>query len=351
MKVDQFAAGFTPLMERADAGGSGAADPGGAGDGSQPSGAGTEVVDAGGEGAADGHDAVGEDALEDLLTDDDDPTEDETGRTRTPEDRLKAVAKKNRKLRKQLAKLLPLGKRLQGVDLDDLMTRARNYDSLDRTIRANPKLRARIYGGDADEEPTTRRLAPVADPGFDESTLPFDANETPTNRYFADLAKANHELNLTVKQLAGRLDTVDGRDTQRTERDEKSRWDAAENAAMARIKLKSVRTTFHDSLIGAFTSRAAHGRSPQFVIDHYLKQYEEDGLLTPQEAAKAGAAAAAAAGTPPAAAAPSRAAAQQRIAEGNRGLPRTVAPPGSPAPARTGRESLADVNKRIRRLA
>ena len=70
-----------------------------------------------------------EESLEDLLADDeDDDTDDSGGQRQDP--RYSKLAKKNRKMRRQLAKALPLVKRLEGLNLDDLITSQRQLELL-----------------------------------------------------------------------------------------------------------------------------------------------------------------------------------------------------------------------------
>lgn len=323
-----------------DAGGLGGADPGDGGDGSQPLDD-PAADDADPDGAA-GGDAAREDALEDLLIDDD---EEEHGQDRPHQDRIKALAAKNRKLRKRLAKVLPQVERYKGVDVDDLRVRASRADQLEEALRANPRLRARLFGEEEDAPARSARHAPAPeDADFDESTLPFDANETPTNRYFANLAKQNHTLQRTVRQLAERVTQMDGRDQSRTEATTRGQWRTAIDAAAEHITSKGVRTLFKDAVTAAYQLGGNAGKyTPQQIINHYLKALEID----PSQA-QAAARAAATAGRP----GTTPGADRQRIAERNRTLPRTVAPSGTPAPARSGRgERLYDVHKRVRHAA
>lgn len=343
-KVAYFATGFAPLMDAPDAGGAGGdADPDGQGDGSQPPDDGADLGDGSQHASGDPAHAGDDDE------DDDDEDEFADDEVPTPE-RWKKVTSKLRKQNRRVKKLQPVAQRHrelkeQGLTLDDLLVKARNYDSLDATIRGNKKLARAIYGGDAEDEPTTGRQsrnAPAVDEEFDESKLPFDPNANEANRYFANMAKQNFELQRELKKLAERQNQMDGRDTQRTVREEQGQWKTTIDATLKHIKDDGIRTVLSDALVAAFHARKSHGKTPQQVVDHYLKVLK----VNPQEAAKAGAAAAAAAGNKPGAT--GRQATQQRIAEGNRTLPRTVAPTGTPAPARTGKERLSDVHKRLR---
>jgi hypothetical protein len=340
-KVAYFTGGFAPLLDAADAGGAGGgADLGGGGDDSQSSDASADGEDAGDEGVASaGDEPAREEALEDLLLDDE---EDDNQAARPAEERIKALAKKNRKIRKQLAKLLPLSKRLQGVDLDDLVLSKRQYEQLAAQIRDNPRLRA-LFNGDA-EEPATERRTPateVVEEQFDEKVLPFDPNENPTNRYFANLAKENFETRKLLKQLQGRLDGVDGREQQRSESQVREVWKSTIVSAAAHIEDEGVRDLFKDALAAAYRDPEVRKKyTPQQLVSHYLAKLKVD----PSEAAKANKAAAktATATTPV-----RTAATQARIAEQNKTLPRTVAAGGSPAPARSNRPTLTSLRKQI----
>jgi len=266
----------------------------------------------------------------------------------TPE-RFKKVTAKLKKLSRRDRRFAPIRQRLKdladrdGVSLDDLVLTQREYARLQSQIAANPKMRA-LFSSDGDDEPAeTRRPKAKVEPTdvFDEKTLPFDPNETDANRYFANLAKDNHELKQTVQRLVARVEAMDGRDVARTEASEKSQWKSAIDAAAAQLDDEFTRTLFKDAMVGAYQSRREHHRSPQEIIAHYLK-----GKVSKKQADSATAAATAATRRPGA-----PGAAAQRIAEHNRTLPRTVAPPGTPAPARTSKERVADVNRRIRQGA
>lgn len=337
-KVTYGTGGFAPFMDAVDAtGAGGGADLSDAGDGSQPSGDAVADEGAGDEGAAAGDDAGREEALEDLLLD-----EDEDGQAeRSHEERLKAVAKKNRKLKRQLAKLLPLSERLKGVDLDRLVARAQQYDDLSAQIRSNPKLRALIHG-DADE-PEKGRRTPAAEPEeqFDESKLPWDPNESPVNRRMTDMARESFELRKQLKQLQARIDGVDGRETARTEAQVRDTWKTTILSATAQIKDDGVATVFRDVMIAAYENPKVRGKyTPQQLVSHYLKVLK----INPAEAAKANAAAAK---TGNGNGAVRTAATQQRIAEQNKSLPRTVATNGSPAPARSDKPTLGSLRKQV----
>jgi hypothetical protein len=277
-----------------------------------------------------------EESLDELIVGEDDDED----RTQPHEVRIKKLSAKNRKLQRRLMREADKAKRYDGLDdPDTVRVRLREAAQLKDLIHNNPELRALLQqGGKPKEEPTRR---PDAEPEFDEAALPFDPNENPANRYFADLAKTNHALVRKVAALEGRINQVDGRDVARTEASAWQEWNAATDAALAQVADDGVRLLLKDQMTAAWT---LHGKTKQYTHQHILNHYLTGPLkkfLKPAEAARATAAAAASATT-------RTTAEQQRIAERNRGLPRTVAPSGTPAPARSGGERLADVARRIR---
>lgn len=339
--------GFAPLMDAPETvGASGSPDPVDGGDGLPPS----EV---------DIDPAAGDEPTRAATTDDDDEDDDDPDlredaevspeRVKRMAAKLKKLNRRDRSFRVERARLREL--RDQGVTLDDLIHGNRQHRALAEQIANNPALK-RLVTGDTAEDEAARREPPARvepeDPEFDESSLPFDPNENDANRYFANMAKQNHELQRAAKKLTARLDQIEGKDvaraaeeTKRAELAEKSTWKGAIDAAAKTIEDETVRTLFKDAVAAAYQNRQRHGKSVNEIIAHYLK-----GKLAPGQAKAANDAAAKV--TKTAAPAPQRTAAtQQRIAEQNKTLPRTVAPAGSPASARTGKESLVDVRRRL----
>lgn len=331
--------GATVLLAPAD----GAADAGGgpAGGGANDAPGADDGADAGdlGDGQDDGSDDTGDDAdggdagreddLEDLLADNDE--DDEQQGTRTDQDRIKKLAAKNRKLRRQIARRLPTLQRLKDVDVDGLMHKARNYDAIEEAARRNPRLRALLNGGDdaedEDDRPA-RRSRKTEDADFDEAKLPFDANKDPVHRYFANLAKQNHELQRQFSQLTKRIDGYEKQGQQRDETSSRAQWGDAVRAAGEQIGDKKIAKLVQDAMRGAFNTPGIRQRySPQQVLNHYLKEYG----VNPGQARRAADAA------------------KQRIAERNKRLPNHAERGGQPAGARPKKESLADVRKRLSR--
>ena len=341
-KVTWTPGGFAPFVDAPDAvGPSGTPDPVDGGDGVPPS---DTDID-----AADGPPTPA--APDDDDEDDDDPdlredAEVSPERVKRMAAKLKKLNRRDRGFRVERARLREL--RDQGLSLDDLIHGTRQHRELATQIANNPTLRKLVHGDTADDE-AARRDPPAReepeDPEFDESALPFDPNGTDVDKYFAGLARTNHELQRTAKQLKARLDAIDGKDAARAEADdarkvavERTTWKSAIDAAATTIDDETTRLLFKDALAGAYRDRARHGKTPEQIIAHYLK-----GKVAPGQAKAATDAARQSA--PPA---PVRTAAtQQRIAEQNKQLPRTVAPAGTPASARAGKESLNDVRRRL----
>lgn len=336
--VASFGAVFTAPPDGASAGvapaGGGASPAPGAADGGADAGDLDGGTDDGADLGTNADDANAADAddLESLLVEDED--EDQPGQTRTAEDRIKALNAKNRKLRRRLAKHSGTLQRLNGVDLDDLVTRARSYDALQQSAASNPRLRALLNGGDADDadDRAPGRRSPARrddDPDFDEKTLPFDPNANEANRYFANLARQNHDMQRTLKQLTRRLDGVQQQDTQRSEASQRREWGTVVKEAGAQITHAGQRKLFQDAVVGAFNNPNVRAKyTPQQIVSYYLKELG----VQPRQAARANAAAA------------------QRVAVKNQSLPRHPAQGGSPASARNPRERLADVHRRIRQV-
>jgi hypothetical protein len=340
--VTHIARGCAPLEDAPDAtGASGGADPSDPGDGSQPSG--DEI--AGDEGGAGGGADVDDDSdvpLDRLLVDDD--VDDQT---RPIEQRLKALDKKNRKLKRQLAKRAGTLQRLEGIDLDDLVASKRKLAEFNELLSKNPRIRA-LLNGDAEPEP--ERRTPAADPEeqFDEANLPFDVNENDTHRFFAKMARQNFEMQKELKKLRGDLSALDGRDRTRTESQVRDTWRSTIVAAADKIKSTAVRKLFMDNLAAHYNDPRVRAKfTPQQLVNHYLSELKADGLITEAQAKATSAAAAPATPKTPV----RTAATQQRIAEANKSLPRTAAVTGTPAPARSQRPSMQELGKKLRRLS
>jgi hypothetical protein len=220
-KVRYFTGGFAPLQDAADAAGAGGgADPSDAGDGLPPSDGGVAADDGGlSTGDADVDDDR-EVPLDQLLVDD---VEDDQARARPLEERMKALQKKNQKLRRQMAKRAGVIERVKGLDLDELIASQRKLADFNAMLSRNPRIRALLNG---DAEPTEEKRTPPAEPEeqFDESKLPWDPDLNESNRRLTDMAKESFELKKLVKQLQARLDGNDRQQQQRTEGEVRQVW-------------------------------------------------------------------------------------------------------------------------------
>lgn len=287
-------------------------------------------ADAGGDQGDDAHsrEAGDDDDLDenDLLGDDED---EDAQKTRTPEESLKALKAKNRKLRRQLLKRDGVYKRVKGLDIDDVLSRARRADEFEESLRRNPKLRSLITGDDdADDRGASRRGGKDNADDFDESKLPFDANRDAVHRWMADTAKTVHALQRENKALLQRLDGFERKDVERGERSVKTQWSQAVQAVDKQITDKKIAKLVRDAITGAYNTPSIRQKySAQQVLAYYLKEYG----ASPGQARRA------------------QAASQQRIAEGNRHRPTHPDRGGTPAGARPPRERLADVARRLRR--
>ena len=335
----------TPLLAPEDGAMAGGADPGAEG-----------TADAGFDGG-DGNDADGfDDGASDgdgtqARGDDDEdldliagPEEDDDAVGRPAEERLRNVLKKFRKARRQLAKFKPLADRLKGVDVDEVLQGHRQFLTLRERLATNKRLQRLLIedgaDGAADDQSDDAPAGRGADRGraveeFDESTLPFDPNASPSNRYFADFFKRHHatarEQERMVRTLSKRIEQLEGGLQQRDQRVISERWQNELNAALSQIKgpdrvmVKNQQTVLKDLVTAAFRL-APKGTDPKKVIAHY------SGLL----------------GIKPTQGQLSAAQAKQRAAIRNASLPRTGGGAGVPTPARGKKESIADVTRRIR---
>lgn len=252
----------------------------------------------------------------DLLTSRDD--DDQTGQAgRTLEDRYKALSKRSRKLEKSLKKSLPVQQALReaGVDLRTLLNRHTTLANMEAAIERNPRLRALFNG---EEEPPASRRESGRREEAPEVKYPFDTDDE-VGRFMSGF---HQEFRTQQTALDDRLDRIEKaldnrvggleRQTATQQRVSVEReWKTAADAAAAKLD-KGVQTMFRDAVHSAMQAMMA-GRiraTPQQIIDHYLKDLKVSDK-TKQTAS---------------------AAAKQRIAEGNRQLPRRPeAGRGSPA--------------------
>jgi len=339
----------TPLFAVEDGrGGSGTDD-----DEQDPGAQGADPSDEGSSGeAADGDDAdplsADEDDDEALILGDERA---DGADTRSADERLNALSRHNRKLRKQVVKNLPLTRLLKstGISADqlgDVLAKARNYDALVSGAPESKRLIQQLLGDDGTGSPsqkTREKAGEMADEletmlaDLKDEDIPFNINE-PSGKFLANEARLSRTV---LKKFLGRLRDLEG-GVKRSEETASSlkldrerervtglqrEWTSAMNAAAEKIKEKGVRTLFKDALIGAFSRYG--GKVPVTkVIGHYLKELG----INPTQAAMA------------------RGAAQQRLAEQNSRRPgHQAGGPGSATPARNkGFKTLADVHKHVR---
>jgi hypothetical protein len=327
---------------------------GGAGDDSQSS----------NEDASIDHDSEAADAGDDESTreaagdeggdhEDDDEDDDERYAHLPADQRVKKLSAALKRNRRRLAERTANHMRVKdlearGITLDDLLVGFQNYRQFERTLQSNPRLRALLNGGDGDAEERTargrgdRRTAAADDFQFDDSpeALGFDPKASQANKTLAasmrETARLRHELDrltsrLDPDKLVQRVDGIERGLTQSQRASIERSWDLAIEAALPHIKEKGVRTLFRDSMISA-RDRVGGKRDPQEIVNHYLKELG----VNPQQAAKASTAAAAASRI--------RHGAAERVTQ----LQRQPGRQGTTAPARQGKETLAQVHRRVR---
>jgi hypothetical protein len=304
-----------------------------------------------GQDGADGDDparaAAGDDDDEDIDTDED-PNADPRETAKKLKNALKRVKNKLHKTSadRQLLKQL----RDRGYRLEDLYADSRQLRTLMGEAQRNPRLKALIHGngGDDDAQPrgrgADRRSEPTEDDfQFDESpeALGFDPKESKANRVLADglkrVARLEHQLEKTLRdlnprELRTRVDTIDRSLRYQSQTQLDNEWNTAYAAAVQHIKDPDLKRAFGDLMLAA--KREQGGKQPaRTFVNHYLKLLK----VNPTQAARANSAVAAS---------------RNRVADRVAQLPRQNhgANNSTPAPARTGKERLADVHKRIRAL-
>lgn len=331
----------------------GGAEGAGAPDGSQPSSDDAHFAD--GDGSEEGGAVEGADRHADAAQDDDEEFDEDDDQSADVQERVKklqnALKKAKRKLgstrgERQLLKEL----RDAGFRPQDLYADSREYRRLMAAAQRNPRLMAVLNGSDVSDEPSRgrtpeRRPAAKTDEEFtfDDSpdALGFDPNESKANRTLANglkqVAQLRHQLETALTRLnpdalLERVENIDQGIKRQTQAQVDREWNDSYRAAAKQIKDEGLRKAFTDLILAAKDREGGKGRPATFYVDHYLRLLN----VTPQQAARANAAAAATRG---------------RVAERVAQLPRQGQQGGTPAPARRGRETLADVHKRIRTAA
>jgi hypothetical protein len=232
------------------------------------------------------------------------------------------MRKKLAKQRRQLTRYRPIVQRVNGVDLDTVIARARSADEIQGVLAKHPKLRKQVLdalGGQAEPDADD-------DDQFDPKSLPFNTDDD-AGKFFAQMVKDFRAMQKELKAAKAELAGVKQTGLQQTRAQEMRTWQSATKAAAAQVP-EWARDMFNDAVYGAFREAEQKGvrLEPQKVIKHYLSK------LPISDRQKAAAAAASA----------------SRAANRNSTLPRVPQTPGVPAGARKQGETVADVNRRIR---
>jgi hypothetical protein len=321
---------------------------------------GAQDFESAGEGADDamaqdggGDDPAGEQGRDedvaDLLAGDDD---DDDTQSLSHEDRLRKVAKTNRRLKRQLAKLLPFRDlQKQGIDVSAVLQNARQFQAFQQRVQSDPRLRKAMLAamaGDDDgggesqsgggrQAPTRFGRPAISD--FDPAKAPWDT-ESESGKHFVGeaqlirsigkyVASLEDTFEARLRQLEGGIQSRDQREQHQQRQSYQKEWLSAADAAAKKITNPGVRTLFSDAMKLAMTNPEARQIGVQRVAAHYLKQL----------------------GVNPTQARIAAAAAQGRTAHNNGRLPRNMAGGnGTPTPARGKAERVSDVHKRLRQL-
>jgi hypothetical protein len=278
-------------------------------------------------------------------------TEDEQGKPL--EERFKKLTNALRKAKRKLGSTRAERQFLKelkdrGISAQDLYADSREYRRFLSQAEKNPRLRALISGGGDEDEAASRGRTSERRPAaeatnfqFDESAdaLGFDPKESKANQVLAgglrEIAQLKHQLTTILshlgdpKELASRVKNIDTTMRTQSQRSIDNEWNTAYSAAAKHITDPDLKAAFGDLVLAA---KERHGGSKpaQFFIDHYLKKLK----VNPSQAARASAAAG------------QRARTAERVTQ----LTRPTGQNGTPAPARTGKERLSEVHKRIRNL-
>lgn len=269
------------------------------------------------------------------------------------EDRVKKLAGALSKAKKKLRKARSVAESVRGVNLDDLRFKARSYESLEEQIQRNPRLRGLLYGDAAGESPSppSRRPSPVSAPDTDwtATSLPYDPEANDVNRHMARRDRDLHELQRTVASVLPALDRLErlerelgtlGRDLSslgqrelsREEVATKGRWKAATEHALRFIPDAIDQRNFKELIARDYLLLQRQGRAadPRQVVEGHFAAFKQAGRVRAIQRRPGDATA-------------------QRMAEGNRLLPRAGAVVGGvAAPARDkANERITDVHRRV----
>lgn len=293
-------------------------------------------------GDADGHDgSQHEDDEERLLFGEDSDDQDDA---RPIEDRHKRLSAAHNKLKRRFGKAWPTVKALKDAgitNIPDVVARARNFDALLERVGGDTARLTRLIEGlnnQADDGARdTRTAARGAKDTTDEVEQLTDAQyaelwdtTTPAGKHFVAQDRLVRSLRSELKTTQSRLDKLEGGISQDKQASVRQAWLNPMTAAAAKIKDPDVRDVFTDLVKSAFNAARAAGKNvdPNTVISHYLKKLK----VAPGEARIAAAAG------------------QQRMAQANSTRPQHKPNGGAGhiQPARGKKESVADVNRRIR---
>lgn len=342
-----------PSFDENDGGMAGGADPDAGGDGDD---AGSdadgdadagEATDGDGDAGDDADDATGRGGSQ---TDDDDEElnallgdTDEDDDARPLEERHKALRKSHNKLRKRFGKAWPLVQTLrkQGItDVNDVVIGSRNWNALLERVggdrgklnRLLDSLDGKDLDAGSDKRPAAKAHTGGDDDEFDEKQ--FDKmwdTTTEAGKFFVKLARQNHDQGKALKAALARLDAVDNGIKQDKDTQVRSSWLGVMNAAAAKIKDADTKSVYEDLMKSAFWLARSQGKSldPAELSRKVLKRLKVEP--TTQRIANA--------------------AAQQRMAQTNQGRPKHVAGGGPANPAKAKKETVEEVNRRIRKLA
>lgn len=317
---------------------------------------GTDAADADAGEATDGDGADGDhaddaDGRRGSQTDDDDEElnallgdDEDQDDARPLEERHKALRKSHNKLRKRFGKAWPLVQTLRKqniTDVNDVVVGSRNWNALLERVGGDRNKLNRLLdsldGKDLDtgggKQPTGKGTAAgETDDEFDEKQ--FDKlwdTSTETGKFFVKLARTNHDQGKTIKALKDRLDRVDSGIQQDKDTQVRSSWLGVMNAAAAKIKDPDTKSVYEDLMKSAFHIARSQNRQldPADLSRKVLKRLKVEP--TTQRIADA--------------------AAKQRMAQTNNGRPKHIAGGGQPNPAKGKKETVEEVNRRIRRLA
>lgn len=212
--------------------------------------------------------------------DEDDGPDDDADVPYRNDPHYKGLRNKTRSLQRKLAKAREAAARYAGVNVDDVVFKARQYDELERKLQSNPTLR-KIVGG---EQPQAEKPAGAGD--FDPASFPFDP-EAPGSSYLLEQAKTVHGLKQQLAQQQQLTQRLLAHLTGREHQDVVTHWKSATEEAVKRLPdrpvrygdvLLNVRELFSDAVYGAFQTMTAKNmritkERAADVINHYLRKY------------------------------------------------------------------------------